>query len=102
MVDHDPGFEPKCCNEASGVGAIVGFQAYEGNPFFFDQLAGSSGEHIAISAGTHEQGPSLLEMVTRYSSKDSDAFASAFGISHRRQNPSHRKKATGQVCQNPA
>ena len=94
MVDHDPGFEPKCCNEAPGAGAILDFQAYEVDTFCFDQFAGSSGGSLTIPAGTFEQGTSLIEMVTRHSSKDSDAISNAFGITYRRSNTSQREKAS--------
>jgi len=76
-VNYDVGFEPECCDEASGVGAIVYWQTNEGDPFCFDQLACSSGEYITISAGMHEQGTSVIEMVNQYPSKDSDAITGA-------------------------
>jgi hypothetical protein len=41
-VDHDSGVEPKPGDETIGVGEEVGIQAPESDPFFFDQLTGSS------------------------------------------------------------
>ena len=94
MVDHDPGVKSKRSDETSGIGAIVGCQADEGDPFFFNQLARSSSQEIPISVGTLEQGPSLIKMVNRYSSKDRDAITSACGMTLK-ANPSQTGKGRG-------
>ena len=58
----------------------VGCQEDEGDPFFFNQPSGSSGQEVSISVGALEQGPSVVKRVNRYSSKDRDAITSTCGV----------------------